>query len=86
MPSAFLPDESSLGELLASIGVIGEADLNMVLGESSGKLIRIFKGNLTGMDVVEFVVETRVGKHVVDTLVVETHGVETLERKLEGNL
>ena len=85
-----MPDESSLGELLASIGVFGEADLNMVLdvvlGESSGKLIRIFKGNLTGMDVVEFVVETRVGKHVVETLVVETHGVETLERKLEGNL
>ena len=73
---AFWPDGSSLGELLASTGFFGEADVNMVvgmvvefvvdmvvdlvvefvvdvvvdivLGESSGKLMRIFKGNFSG--------------------------------------
>ena len=72
MSFAFWPDGSSLGELLASTGFFGEADVNMVLGmvvesvvelvvefvvdvvvdivlgESSGKLMRIFKGNFSG--------------------------------------
>ena len=96
LPSAIgnLFDGLSLGQLLESIGVFGEADVDivvdvavevevvvdvmvdvvvdMVLGERSGKLMQISK--------VEFVVDTLVGKHVVDTLVVETHVVETLER------
>ena len=79
-----MPDGSPLGELLASKGGFGEADVNMVVevvvdmvvdvvvGESSGKLMRFFEGSLTGklvigMHVVEFVVDTLVGKHVVET-------------------
>ena len=54
------------------VEVVVDMVVDVVVGESSGKLMRFFEGSLTGklvigMHVVDFVVDTLVGKHVVET-------------------